>query len=307
MFDSPIFDTVFGIIIVYVVLSIVVSAIQECAAGLLQLRSKTLKRGIETMIGAEYAARLYQHGLVRGLSRKRAGWLDGVINGGQPRAPSNIPAATFGIALTDILSEAPTEAAPTLDDVRNGITRVADKDLESALTALLRQADFEIEDFRKRLARWFEDSMDRVQGWYARQARIWSLCVAAVLVAVLNADTLNIGKVLWDTENLRTRLIALAPPSVNPTPIQLDTAFAAIPLGWPCPKARQASGESFCVITKEGGEPLPGSDPLPRAIGWLLTIFALSLGAPFWFDLMNRLANVRNAGRSPGRDEPARG
>jgi hypothetical protein len=307
MFDSPIFDTVFGIVIVYVVLSIVVSAIQECAAGLLQLRSKTLKRGIENLIGEDHATLLYDHGLVRGLSRKRAGWIDRVINGGKPRAPSNIPPATFGIALTDILTEASAETTPTLDDVRHRVSRIADEDLQSALTALLRQTDFDIEDFRKRVARWFEDAMDRVQGWYARKARLWSLCVAAVLVVGLNADTLNIGNVLWENENLRARLIALAPKSVTPAALDLDKAFAAIPLGWPCPKARRKAGESFCVFAREGDESMSGPVPLPRLIGWLLTIFAISLGAPFWFDLMNRLANLRSAGRSPDRADSVKG
>ena len=149
--------------------------------------------------------------------------------------------------------------------------------------------------------------MDRVQGWYARQARIWSLCVAAVLVVVLNADTLHIGDVIWQNETLRTRLIALAPTSVKPASQDLDKALAAIPLGWPCPNSRMENGETFCVFAKEGDERLPGPGPLPRVIGWLLTIFAVSLGAPFWFDLMNRMANLRNAGRSPNREESAKG
>jgi hypothetical protein len=34
-------------------------------------------------------------------------------------------------------------------------------------------------------------------------------------------------------------------------------------------------------------------------LGWLLTIAAISLGAPFWFDLLKNLTNVRNAGISP--------
>jgi hypothetical protein len=41
---------------------------------------------------------------------------------------------------------------------------------------------------------------------------------------------------------------------------------------------------------------------LMHLLGWLLSIFAISLGAPFWFDLLNRFMNLRNAGRAP--DEP---
>jgi hypothetical protein len=35
---------------------------------------------------------------------------------------------------------------------------------------------------------------------------------------------------------------------------------------------------------------------LNRLPGWILTIAALTLGAPFWFDLLSRLARLRGAG-----------
>lgn len=38
---------------------------------------------------------------------------------------------------------------------------------------------------------------------------------------------------------------------------------------------------------------------LMHLLGWLLSIFAISLGAPFWFDVLNRFMNLRNTGRSP--------
>jgi hypothetical protein len=37
--------------------------------------------------------------------------------------------------------------------------------------------------------------------------------------------------------------------------------------------------------------------------GWLITALAISLGAPFWFDLLNKFINLRNAGKNP--DNPA--
>jgi hypothetical protein len=33
--------------------------------------------------------------------------------------------------------------------------------------------------------------------------------------------------------------------------------------------------------------------------GWLITAFAVSLGAPFWFDTLNRITSIRAAGRPP--------
>lgn len=36
-----------------------------------------------------------------------------------------------------------------------------------------------------------------------------------------------------------------------------------------------------------------------KFIGWLLTGIAISMGASFWFDLLNRFINVRYAGKKP--------
>jgi hypothetical protein len=42
--------------------------------------------------------------------------------------------------------------------------------------------------------------------------------------------------------------------------------------------------------------------PQPNAFwGWLVTALALSVGAPFWFDLLCRLVNIRNLGTKPAK------
>jgi hypothetical protein len=49
--------------------------------------------------------------------------------------------------------------------------------------------------------------------------------------------------------------------------------------------------------------PLGGAGWIQRIIGWMLTAVAVSLGAPFWFDLLNRFMNLRNSVKAP--DEAA--
>jgi hypothetical protein len=34
-------------------------------------------------------------------------------------------------------------------------------------------------------------------------------------------------------------------------------------------------------------------------LGWLITVLAISLGSPFWFDLLNRFMSIRGGGKSP--------
>jgi len=43
----------------------------------------------------------------------------------------------------------------------------------------------------------------------------------------------------------------------------------------------------------------PYQDQNTKLLGWLLTAFAISLGSAFWFDLLNRLIQLRGAGAKP--------
>ncbi|HXP02869.1 MAG TPA: hypothetical protein VN808_02035 [Stellaceae bacterium] len=38
-------------------------------------------------------------------------------------------------------------------------------------------------------------------------------------------------------------------------------------------------------------------------LGWVITALATSLGAPFWFDALNNLLQLRNTGPKPQRSD----
>jgi hypothetical protein len=68
-------------------------------------------------------------------------------------------------------------------------------------------------------------------------------------------------------------------PVEKPRPDELKALQSL--LGWSGSGPKDVSGWLLCVG------------------GWLLSIIAISLGAPFWFDLLSKLMNVRNAGQKP--------
>ncbi len=58
-----------------------------------------------------------------------------------------------------------------------------------------------------------------------------------------------------------------------------------LPIGW------ESQGEKFPGLSLSlWGKPLQD-----HGLGWLLTAFAISLGAPFWFDLLNKFIVIRSA------------
>ena len=91
MLDNPIIDVAIGLVFFYVTLSLVCSSIQEIIASLFGLRSRNLKKGIENLIGSEYAAAMYDHPLIKGLRKPK-------------KLPSYIKPEIFSTALIDMIS-----------------------------------------------------------------------------------------------------------------------------------------------------------------------------------------------------------
>jgi hypothetical protein len=64
-----------------------------------------------------------------------------------------------------------------------------------------------------------------------------------------------------------------------------------LPIGWPDTAAPELSDPWFFSFF------------LRKLIGLAVTIFAVSQGAPFWFDLLNKLTNLRSGGKPPAKTE----
>lgn len=75
---------------------------------------------------------------------------------------------------------------------------------------------------------------------------------------------------------------------------------ASLPIGW------QMIGEEQDKIDKAKAAGLPSSGSiaywLKKLLGWLMTTLAISLGAPFWYDMLNKVANIRSVIKAGGNN-----
>jgi hypothetical protein len=118
-------------------------------------------------------------------------------------------------ALLDLLEAAKGAGAiagepeAPVDRIRAALERLEHADLKRALRALL--VDDEVKDLadaRAAVARWFDDGMDRVSGWYKRRSQRVVLAIAAFLTIALNIDTLLIADRLSRDATLRELVVA---------------------------------------------------------------------------------------------------
>lgn len=287
MFGSAILDVAIGLVFVYLLLSFIVTAAQELLETVIKLRAAHLAKGIEKLLGSDIAKQFFDNPMIKGLSPDK--WF-----GAGTRKPSYIPSRAFAATVLDILARADVAGPRTLDKVRAGINNLKDDDLKKSLSVLLEEGQHKLETFETQLEGWFNGQMERVSGWYKRKAQLVTVAIGLVIAAGMNADSIAIVKTLSSDSSLRAALVAEAQERAK-QPLasagQIDEHIAAV----------QGS------ITKIQGLGLPIGfiwsakriDWAQAIPGWLLTAFAISLGAPFWFDMLNKVVSIRSSGRAP--------
>jgi len=329
MFGSTILEVAIGLLFVYLLLSLLCSAVGEYIEAKFNNRAKYLKEGITLLLndtaggGIDLASQLYAHGLVRPFYR------DGT------KLPSYIPSRTFALALWNMASTAAAGdgsggAAGVTADLKAVRAAVAahlpNRELRTALLTLIDEAQGDVEKARRNIEEWYDGMMDRVSGWYKRRTTVMMLLLGFVVAAVVNADTINIANTLARDGALRSSLVAAAEQRIR-TPLPSTPAGGTrqevdaeatrnlqsanetlnalgLPIGW----TRATPGN------KDDRRRVPDTfgDFLLKLVGILVTAFAISQGAPFWFDLLNKFMVVRStvkpaekSGEQPSKDRPA--
>lgn len=299
MWES-VFGVGIGLILIFLVISLIVSGIQEIIATLFKLRAKTLDKGLRAIFADDTRLRtFYQHSLIKALSPAPG------------KRPSYIPSQWFATAVLDQLAVTANSGASGWRDT------VAKLDAENnalagVVKSLAARGGGDLDKLRSDLAMWFDDAMDRVSGWYARTARWIGLAVAALVVILMNVDTIRIAGTVWQSAALQTTLAELAHEAgtEGATNGSLDQAvvervLASVPIGWQCP-VKETAAKGTAAFEEAAGICLAENWSWSRLVGWAITIFAVSLGAPFWFDLLSRVSRVRGSGERPERAEPVK-
>jgi hypothetical protein len=304
VFGSMALELAISMVFVYLLLSLICTAINEWIAAVAGLRAKTLEKGIRNLLndhgGQGFAARLYDHPLIKGLCE-------------QGHKPSYIPSRIFALALLDMIAPVNAVGPPrSLADVRSLVEKMNDTDLRTTLLILIDNSGAELTRLRRSLENWFDDSMNRVSGWYKKKTHTTIFVLASMLTLMVNVDTVMIVNALSRDATLRASIVAAAQEAAKqPLPqdggngpdiakLQNQINALQLPIGWAAdPRDPRAVPSSF-------------GDAVMKILGLSLTAFAISLGAPFWFDLLNRLVNLRATGKPPEsasaqRKEEARG
>jgi len=338
---STALDVAIGLIFVYLVVSLICSSLSEATEALLKNRCKDLERGIcEMLTGASQTSgatnqpnlvqAIYDHPLISGLFK--GAYVEAKSKGD---LPSYIPAVNFAHALLGTirtetagdknaplarLASDPAAAVAQLREAAVAFRSVNPK-VSTALVAIIDAADDDVNRVRKGIERWFDSSMDRVSGWYKRRIQFVIFGYGLAIAAFANIDSIGIVRSLSTQAGVRDALVAQAggfaakqggaaqqqqPATPNPNPGTPSQSVNAdlntleklrnlgLPLGWDNTDNRPRSASGGMLYYEWA----------LKVVGILLTGFAVSLGAPFWFDLLNRFIVVRSTVKPTEKSPP---
>jgi hypothetical protein len=312
MFGSAFLEVVIGLSFTYWLLSLVCSALREGIESVTKSRATLLARGIRELLydrdGTGLAKTLYEHPLVFGLFR---GDYQPGGTGLGTNLPSYVPAANFTTALLDIVARgkdvaaavAPASAKISIEGLRDSIQKLGNPPVQRALLSAIDTAQGDLAKAQANVESWYNSAMERVSGWYKRRTQA-ILMVLAVGVAIgFNVDSLRIARYLYQENTAREVLVASARSAARDSTrgagdlreLDAEIQKLALPIGW---------GAQPPASWEEGsGSPRDWWIALGMTLGgWLVTAFAISLGAPFWFDVLSNIMMVR-ASHKP--DDPA--
>ena len=226
-----ILDVLIGLVFIYGLFSVLVSAATELILTIWSQRGKTLWMAVKGMLPADASegkanvvTEFLKHPLVQGLgaaehdpNASSSSMLDVVglkwakmksvptDNGLRASFPSYLPTHVFVDTIMHMLRGGSIRHGSESNHAEVGdlINDVASDPMRSTLQALhLSSQELGI-PFRTRLEYWFNDSMDRASGWYKRMAQIVMMIVAFIMAVWCNVDTLRIIAVLSGNTELR--------------------------------------------------------------------------------------------------------
>lgn len=364
MFNTIVFDIVIGLIFIYLLYSLLATLVQEIISANFALRAKILERGIIRMLEDGDNFRFRIMGLISLFRKNSSGKREETLSTkfyehplikflGEDKVhsmPAYIKKTTFSKVIIDLLRGENVKPGDDIqpliqqafDDKKTGMGNVAiDPQTLRFLKSIWVDASGDIEKFKQLIEDWFDETMERVSGWYKKYIQVVLLFIGLVIAIIFDVDTIAIVEKLEKDPKLREQIVQQADAFIEAHPNldqELQRAKAENALlvknladtGTDSDSLREAldtesklayeklknrSDSLFNAATNLVKEDLgkannllgnqiwsyqwKGFVPFLQSLfGWFLTALAISLGAPFWFDMLNKLMKLRSSSAS---------
>lgn len=306
MFEVIALNVVISLVFIYSLYSLLVTTLNEGIASVFNLRSKTLEKGIKRMLtdnGDKVNAivdKFYDQPLIKYLGEDNT------------KKPAYLTSDSFSSALVHLCNDLASGAQNTQVQLLAGIQKIKEINPETGkyLETLYKDANGDIIKFQELSEKWFNETMDRATGWYKKQTQKITLVVAFIVALTFNVDTIGIVKNLSTNPKLATEVVEMADKyavarETNTNVIEDKSndkenleADEQIKLSFANAQklvAKNSDIQNANSILGLGWNDIKSEEIYCSVLGCIITALAISLGAPFWFDLLNKLMQLRGS------------
>jgi len=229
--------------------------------------------------------------------------LDPVSEAGKPTKIDNIPSQVFATALLEL---AKIKGSQDSDSVQQKLMQLANAypntPIATFAASIASGIGNDVDRYLDAAGSWFDGQMSRLSQVYRKNTRYILLIIGLVAALLFNVDAIQVGNTLRDDSNLRSGVLTIS-EQIGDAGVTADCTVAAGEPDRDLECARE-------VLSSLNGLKVPiigtwtwetwkqgWTDDAPwHVLGLLLTAAAVSLGAPFWFDTLRRLAGFRRSG-----------
>ncbi len=223
-FLNPYLDTIIALVLIYALLSVLVSILLEAWNNMVKERGVYLQRALFRMLddplNHNFGYLIYHHPMINGMRR------DG------NSLPHYLAPEIFSNALVDVVAELATKvsyeerADGSFTAVRNGydvsvggrfvkaVHQLRDSEFKRLLENMVDRhgghENLNIDQLKAELQRWFSDHMDRTTGIYKQDQRSKLRLIGLAVALGLNVDSFHMVKVIYLDKDLRDRMVEQA-------------------------------------------------------------------------------------------------
>lgn len=338
MFGSNILEVAIGLIFIFLLYSLLATAINEAIASYLGLRAKNLKKAIERMLDDDsgktfFSDKFYKQPLIKYLGEP-------TFFGKVLRKPAYLTSQNFSKNVVDLLKkldDGKNVEASALERIKSGIEKIPASETKEFIKSLMNDANHDVEKFKTLLEQWYNDTMERASGWYKRKVQFMIFIIGFALAIIFNVDSIELVNKLSKDPESRKLVVEMATTYINKHPQGIDIVHSQATkkdsLAINNMDSLQVKHDSIVTFAESllrndiekadnllsaGWGNFNGAKgkwarfkyvihhlcSIKKLLGFLITTFAISLGAPFWFDLLSKLVKIRSGGKKPEEDKP---
>ena len=246
--------------------------------------------------------------------------------------PSYIPPENFTLAMLDFLKEQVKDKDGKYDEnnflqqlkgkLENNEIELIRGKFKTKLLTLIDKSQNSLDKFKDEIEGFYNKSTEQLGSWYKRKLKFILFGYGVALAIIFNVDTFHMGKVLWQKpseatafveqiENYKAKKKDTTMTAADSTLQQIANetikdinenygTLKPLPVGWNVKEAapfarviglkskKEKAAKKFQMTI---GDAFFGI--LSKFLGWFVTAAAVSLGAPFWYDVFNKLLNLR--------------